>query len=263
MRYAYRRFGKAGGVPLIFLQHFRGTMDNWDPAVTNGLAEAHEVILFDNAGVGLSRGATPDSVEAMAAHVVAFVKALGLAKVDVLGFSLGGFVAQQAASDRPDLFRRVILAGTGPRGGSGMKGFTPEVAEAATHMPAGGDDLLFLFFQPTETSQAAGRAFLGRLMARKLDRDPASTAETMKAQIAAISAWGATPNNGYAALRAIKQPVLVVNGSDDRMVPTINSFILEQHLPNAQLIVYPDAGHGSQFQYPELFVAHASRFLAG
>ncbi len=261
-RYAYRRFGKAGEAPLVFLQRFRGTMDDWDPAITNGLAATREVILFDNAGVGLSSGKTPDSVGAMAAHLAAFVEALKLAKVDLLGFSLGGLVAQQAASDRSDLIGRVILAGAGPKGGEGMQSFTPEVTAAATRQVGSADDILFLFFQPSETSQAAGRAFLARTQSRKLDRDTASTEQTMQAQAKAIGAWGGAPNDGYAGLRDIKQPVLVVNGSHDIMIPTVNSFLLAQYLPNAQLILYPDAGHGSQFQYPELFVEDATRFLS-
>ena len=259
--YAYRRFGVEDGVPLVFLNRFRGTMDEWDPSVTNGLAKTRPVILFDNAGVGLTSGETPDSVEAMARHVTAFVDALGLQQVDLLGFSLGGFVAQQVVLDRPALVRRVILAGTGPKGGAGMESFTPEVTEAATHVPGRAEDLLFLFFAKSKTSQEQGKEFLGRTMARTVDREPATTVQTMGAQAKAIAGWGSAPNGDYEYLRKIKQPALVVNGASDIMIPTVNSFLMSQHMPNAQLIVYPDAGHGALFQYHDRFVVEAELFL--
>ncbi len=259
--YAYRRFGSDDGVPLILLQRFRGTMDEWDPAVTNGLAKSRPVILFDNAGVGLSSGETPDSVDAMARHVVAFAEALGLKQIDLLGFSLGGFVAQQVALDRPDLVRRVILAGTGPKGGEGMQSFTPEVTEAATHVPGRAEDVLFLFFAKSKASQAQGREFLGRTMARQADREQQSSVQTMGAQAQAIASWGSAPNGDYEYLRKIKQPALLVNGANDIMIPTINSYLMSQHMPNAQLIVYPDSGHGALFQYHDRFVAEAGLFL--
>jgi len=263
IRYAYRSFGKESGVPLVFLQHFRGTMDNWDPAVVNGLAKDRPVVLFDNAGIARSGGETPDNIAEMARDALAVIQALGLRQIDLLGFSIGGFVAQQVTLDRPDLVRRVILAGTGPQGGEGMDTFSPEVQAVATQEKAKPEDLLFLFFAPTETSQAAGRAFLGRLGARKEDREPPSNDQVRRAQLVAIQAWGTPQGERYARLREIKQPVLVVNGNNDIMVPTVNSFILSQHLPNAQLILYPDSGHGSLFQYPALFVEHASLFLRG
>jgi len=263
IRYAYRSLEKESGVPLVFLQHFRGTLDNWDPAVVNGLAKDRPVVMFDSAGIARSGGQTPDNVAEMAHHALAVIQALGLRQVDLLGFSLGGFVAQQVTLDRPDLVRRVILAGTGPQGGEGFDKFSPEVEAVAALEKSRPENLLFLFFAPTETSQAAGRAFLGRLGARKEDRDPPSTVQVRDAQLAAIHAWGTPQGERYARLREIKQPVLVVNGNQDIMIPTINSYILEQHLPNAQLILYPDSGHGSLFQYPELFVEHASLFLRG
>jgi pimeloyl-ACP methyl ester carboxylesterase len=263
IRYAYRSFGKEAGVPLVFLQHFRGTLDNWDPAVVNGLAKNQPVVLFDSAGIGRSGGETPDNVAEMVRHAVAVIKALGLTQVDLLGFSLGGFVAQQVTLDRPDLVRRVILAGTGPQGGEGMDKYSPEVQAIAAQERSKPENLLFLFFAPTETSQAAGRAFLGRLGVRKEDREPPSNDQVRRAQLVAIQAWGRPQGERYARLREIKHPVLVVNGNNDVMIPTINSYILAQHLPNAQLILYPDSGHGALFQYPELFVEHASLFLRG
>lgn len=263
IRSAYRRLGKESGTPLVCLQHFRGTLDNWDPAVVNGLATDRPVILFDNAGIARSGGQTPDTVAQMARHALAVIQALGLRQVDLLSFSLGGFVAQQVTLDRPDLIRRVILAGTGPQGGEGFAPFSPEVQAVAARDVPKPEDLLVLFFTPTETSQAAGRAFLGRLGARKEDREPPSTPQVRDAQLAAIQAWGTPHGERYARLREIKHPVLVVNGMHDAMIPTINAYILAQHLPNAQLILYPDAGHGSLFQYPALFVEHASLFLRG
>jgi pimeloyl-ACP methyl ester carboxylesterase len=261
VKYAYRRFGAAMGTPVVFLQHFRGGLDNWDPKVIDGLARNRPVILFNNAGVASSGGEPVDTVSAMAKHVVTFINALGLKQVDLLGFSLGGFVAQQVGIEYPDLIRRVVLAGTGPQGGEGMDSFTPKVAEHATRETPVLEDFLYLFFSPSETSQAAGRAFWDRRHTRT-DQDIPSSMAAMGAQAAAIASWGAVPKTDrYGQLKNIKQPVLVVNGHDDIMVPTINSFILQQRIPNATLILYPDSGHGAIFQYPDLFVSHAGIFL--
>ena len=263
VRYAYRRFGTATRTPVVCLQHFRGGLDNWDPNVTDGLAKDRPVILFNNAGVASSGGDPADTVTGMARHVIAFVDALGLKKVDLLGFSLGGFVAQQVVLESPDLIRRVILAGTGPQGGEGMDHMPPKVVEHATREKPILEDFLYLFFSQSETSQAAGRAFWERRHTR-LDQDVPSSVAAMAAQGNAIAAWGVVPQiDRYASLRRIKQPVLVVNGADDIMVPTINSFILQQRIPNATLVIYPDSGHGAIFQYPELFVSHARLFLEG
>lgn len=261
VRYAYRQFGGATGTPVVFLQHFRGGLDNWDPKVTDGLARHRPVILFNNAGVASSGGEPADSVADMARHVVVLIRALGLKQVDLLGFSLGGFVAQQVALENPDLIRRLVLAGTGPQGGEGMDAFTPKVAEQATQETPVLENFLYLFFSPSETSQAAGRAFWERRHARA-DQDIPSSIAVMRAQATAIAQWGVVPKTDrYGQLKKIKQPVLIVNGDDDIMVPSINSFILQQHIPNATLIIYPDSGHGAIFQYPELFVSHARLFL--
>jgi pimeloyl-ACP methyl ester carboxylesterase len=262
VRFAYRRFGKPGGVPLIFNMHFTGTMDHWDPLVTDGLAATREVILFNNAGISSSSGEVPGSAEAMAANAAAFIKALGLARVDVLGFSLGGFVAQALTLAYPGLVRRLVLVGTGPRGGEGMATLTREAQAVFGSTYANPDELwLGVFFTPTEASQAAGRAFLKRFRLRQQDRDPEVSEKVAPAQIEAIGKWGAPRTDAFDYLRRISQPTLVINGSNDVIIYTVNSFILQQNLPNAQLILYPDSNHGSQYQYPALFVADVTRFL--
>ena len=263
VRYAYREFGSGDRLPLVCLQHFRGGLDNWDPLVTDGLARGGPVILVNYAGTASSGGEPAETIEAMAKHMVAFVEALGLQKIDLFGFSTGGFVAQQIVLDRPDLIRRLILAGTGPEGGEGMVGYPDLATFHATRETPIEEDFLYLFFSPTESSQAAGRDFWARRHQR-IERDPPSSMAAMAAQAAAINAWGAVPASGrYARLQDIKLPILVVNGKTDIMVPTINSYTLQQHLPNAELIIYPDSGHGAIFQFPDAFVRHATLFLAG
>ena len=263
IRFAYRRFGKADGVPLVFNMHFTGTMDHWDPAVTDGFAKNREVILFNNAGVSSSSGEVPTTVEKMGANAVAFIKALGLTKVDVLGFSIGGFIAQEIALQVPDLVKRLVLVGTGPRGGEGMAARTPEAQRifSATYDPP--DELwLSVHFTQSAASQAAGREFLKRFRLRTENRDPQVNEKVAPAQIKAIGKWGAPQQKPFEYLKSIRQPTLVVNGGKDVIVYSVISFILQQNLPNAQLILYPDANHGSQYQYPELFVRHVSMFLS-
>jgi pimeloyl-ACP methyl ester carboxylesterase len=264
IRFAYRRFGRAGSVPLVFNMHFTGTMDHWDPAVTDGIGQDREVVLFDNAGISSTSGDVPTSIEEMAANAAAFIKALGLAQVDVLGFSLGGLIAQELAIAEPKLVRRLVLVGTGPRSGEGMASLTPEAQRVFGARYENPDDLwLAVFFTSSERSQAAGREYLKRFRLRTKDRDPEVGTKVAPAQIEALSKWGAPRDNPYAYLKAIHQPTLVVNGGADVIIYTVNSFILQQHIPNAQLILYPDANHGSQYQYPGLFVGHVSMFLAG
>jgi pimeloyl-ACP methyl ester carboxylesterase len=262
IRFAYRRFGKAGTMPLVFKMHFMGTMDHWDPAVTDGFAKDREVILFDNAGVSSSSGEVPETFAQMGANAIAFIKALGVKRVDVLGFSIGGLVAQEITLQAPDLVRRLILVGTGPRSGESMDTGTPEGKEIFGATYANPDDLwLSVHFTPSAVSQAAGRAFLRRFRLRSQDRDPEVTEKAALAQRAAIAKWGAKREHAWDYLKQIKQPTLVVNGSNDVIIYTINSYILQQNLPNAQLIIYPDSSHGSLYQYPELFVRHVSMFL--
>jgi pimeloyl-ACP methyl ester carboxylesterase len=260
IRFAYRRFGKDGGVPIVFNQHFQGTLDHWDPAVTDGLAATREVILFDNAGVSSSSGETPESFQEMGANAIAFIRALGLDRVDVLGFSIGGMVAQEIALQAPDLVRKLILVGTGPRGAD-MSTSQSSAIFAGTYDPA--EHLwLKVHFSPSAASQAAGLAFLERQL-RRQDRDLLVGEQTVAAQIAAIGKYMAyRESEGYLDyLKNIRQPTLVVQGSSDVIIPTYNSYVLQQTLPNAQLILYPDANHGSFYQYPDLFVAEATLFL--
>jgi len=266
MKFAYRRFGRQTGIPLLFLQHFRGGMDHWDPAVTDGFGGDRPVLLFDNAGVAGSSGETPSTIEAMAEHAAAFVGALGLSEVDVLGFSIGGYVSQTLALRYPSLVRRLILVGTGPRGGD--PSHDPKSAEyAASTDPTTGESgleaFLYLFFRPSEPSQAAGRAFWERRHRRTKDVDPPSSPQTMAAQSAAAAEWRQIRGERFSEIKAISQPTLVVNGHHDVLIPTSSSYILSQHIPRAQLIIYPDSGHGALFQFPELFVTHGRMFLEG
>ena len=264
LRYAYRRFGNTSGPPLLCLQHFTGTLDNWDPAVTDPLASGREVILFDNAGIGSSTGDVPKTMAEMARHVFAFLDGLHLANCDVLGFSLGGVIAQQMAQDRPSIFRRMILVGTAPRGGEDIMHL--EKPSLAKHIQdpqnRGYAVLQKIFFAPTTTSQAAGAAFITRLMQRKEDRDPPSGPNVAGAQIAAFREWEQYKGDRFAELKGIRHPTLVVQGFEDEMIPVRNSYWLAENLPNAVLLVYPDAGHGSLFQYAESFTKHAAAFLS-
>ena len=262
--YAYRRFGRGPGHPLLCLQHFTGTLDNWDPAVTDPLAMGREVILFDNAGVGRSNGRLPRTVSGMAGHAAAFVRGLGLAGCDALGFSLGGMVALQMIQDQPGVFRRMILVGTAPRGGDDIMHL--EKPSLARHFEdpslQGAAILAKLFFAPTESSQAAGAAFIERLGQRREDRDPVSGPEVAAAQMAAFREWEQFTGERFLDLRGIRTPTLVLNGVHDELIPASNSMRLVENLPNAVLLVYPNSGHGSLFQFHESFTRQAAAFLA-
>ncbi len=262
--YAYRRFGSGPGLPLLFLQHFTGTLDNWDPAVTDALAANREVILFDSAGVGRSSGKVPETIAGMAKHALAFLDGLGIKTCDVLGFSLGGMVAQQMAEDRPSIFRRMILVGTAPRGGEDIMHLDkPSLAKHFSDPSLHGYAILQkIFFAPTPSSQAAGAAFIGRLVLRKTDREPVSGPAVAQAQMVAFREWEKFNGERFADLKKVAQPTLVVNGIFDDMIPVRNSYWLSANLPNAVLLTYPDSGHGSLFQFHESFVQQASAFLA-
>jgi len=262
--YAYRRFGAGGELPLLCLQHFTGTLDNWDPAVTDALAGGREVILFDNAGIGHSTGQVPTTIAGMTAHAFAFLDQLGLTVCDVLGFSLGGMIAQQMAQDRPSIFRRMILVGTAPRGGEDIMHLEKPSLAGPLHDPTlrGYAVLSKLFFAPTESSQAAGKAFVERLGRRSADLEPASGANVAAAQMASFREWERFTGTRFAELRNIRQPTLVVNGVHDEMIPVANSYRLSENLPNAVLLTFPDSGHGSLFQFHESFTRHVDAFLA-
>ncbi|MEJ0041217.1 MAG: alpha/beta hydrolase [Rhizomicrobium sp.] len=262
--YAYRRFGEGPGRPLLFLQHFTGTLDNWDPAVVDPLAAGREVILFDNAGIGRSSGEVPRTIAAMAEHVFAFLDGLRLATCDVLGYSLGGMIAQQMVRDRPAIFRKIVLAGTAPRGGEDIMHLEKPILARHFADPTlkGYAILEKIFFTSSPASQAAARAFTARLVQRTADREPISGPAVAAAQIAAFREWEKFEGERFADLRDIRQPILVVNGVHDEMIPIPNSYRLAENLPNAVLLAYPDAGHGSLFQYPEPFTRQVAAFLA-
>jgi len=259
-RVAYRRFGKREALPLLLLNYFAASMDDWDPKITNGFAAERDVIIFDYPGIGRSTGTASSTVAAMTKDLVGFCRALGLDNFDIVGFSLGGMIAQQLASEFPDMARRIILLGTGPRGGEGMTFIELSVDEL--------DDpaslLMYAFFTPSDASKAAGHAYLERLKLRATDRDEPVSRQAAIAQLESIREWGAIPSeNRFAMLSQIRQPTLIVHGKEDVVVMPINAFLLAQHLPNAQLIMYPDASHGAQSQHAEAFLEHARLFLNG
>jgi pimeloyl-ACP methyl ester carboxylesterase len=263
-RYAYRRFGSGAKLPLLCLQHFTGTLDNWDPAVTDPLAAQREVILFENAGVGRSSGTVPKTIAGMASHALSFLDGLGLKTCDVLGFSLGGLVAQQMALERLSIFRRMILVGTAPRGGEDIMHLDkPSIAKHLGDPKLQGYAVLQkIFFAPTPSSQAAGADFIQRLMRRAEDREPISGPAVAQAQMAAFREWEQVSGERFGELKKIGHPTLVVNGVFDEMIPVSNSYWLSAHLPNAVLMTYPDSGHGSLFQFHESFTRQAAAFLA-
>ena len=258
IRFAYRQLGPSTGTPLVLLQHFSGNIDSWDPAVVNALATDRPVIAFDNAGVGRSSGKTPDSIAAMASDAVNFINLLGVPEVDLLGFSLGGCIAQQIAAEHGRLVRKLILVGTAPKGGEEHLLAVLEDAFSQTSAP---DPRLPLFFTKSPASQSAGLAFLKRTKIRTEDRDTDNGSDVTNPQAKALITWCATPDPEHAILRAITQPALVVSGSHDTMLPADNAYAMFKALGNAQLILYPDSSHGALFQYPELFVGEVLTFL--
>lgn len=263
-RFAYRWFGKDAGVPLVFLSRFRGTMDDWDPALIDHIATERPVILFDNQGIGRTDGRTAPTVTEMAVAAASFIEVVATGPVDALGYSLGGYVAQRLALHRPELVRRLVLAGTGPGAGDGVLPSEPQVAPLRAIPDLGLDALRVLFFSESEAGIRAGNELWERTH-RRADREPAVSADAIEQQIAAIRNWSGGVEGGdqaYPELHAIGHPALVANGSHDVMIPTINSFILSQRLPNAELHIYPDTGHGFLFQYHEEFAHLVNEFLS-
>src|SRR4051812_14596630 len=258
-QFAYRQLGPSTGVPVVFLTHLAAVLDNWDPRIVDGIAAKHRVITFDNRGVGASSGSTPTTIEEMASDAVTFIRALGFDQVDLFGFSMGGMIAQVIAQQEPRLVRRMILAGTGPAGGDGIDKVTRiSYLDTARGLLTRRDPKQFLFFTRTPNGRRAGQEFLARLEERTNDRDTAISLRSFRAQLKAIHRWA---QQQHADLTSIHQPVLVMNGESDRMVPTKNTVDLDRRLPNSQLVVYPDAGHGGVFQFHEDFVKRALTFL--
>jgi pimeloyl-ACP methyl ester carboxylesterase len=259
--FAYRELGQHhGGTPVVLLTHLAAVLDNWDPRIIDGIAAQHHVIAFDNRGIGASSGSPSSSVEEMAADAITFIKAKGFQKVDLLGFSLGGMVAQEIVLKEPPLVRKMVLAGTGPAGGEGIStvaGVT--VYDMARGFFTGQDAKQFLFFTRTPTGIEAGKALLARLKERTENRDTEISVSAFLAQLEALRVWG---KKAPADLSVVQQPVLVVNGDQDRMVPTVNTHDLARRLPNSQLVIYPDAGHGGAFQFHADFVRSTLEFLA-
>jgi len=259
--YAYRDLGD-GDVPLVLLQHFRGNLDNWDPALVDALAADRRVVAFDNVGVGATTGRTPNTVEAMAHDAIAFFEAMNLQKVDLLGFSLGSFVAQEIALIRPDLLRRVVLASSAPQGAAGMHGWTPDVIAAVGQPETSPEGYLSVFFAPTDTSREAGQHAAGRIFGgRTIDRDEPTTWPTRQAQYDAVCAWGIPNHSLLERASAIDLPVLVANGDSDPMILPRYSHLLAGLLPNARLTIYPDSAHGFLFQHHSQFAADVHAFL--
>jgi pimeloyl-ACP methyl ester carboxylesterase len=263
IEFAYRELGE-GDVPLVLLQHFRGNLDNWDPALVDALAADRRVVTFDNVGVGATTGSTPNTVETMARGAIAFLEAIDVQRVDLLGFSLGSFVAQEIALIRPDLLRRVVLASSAPQGAAEMHGWAPEVIGAVGAPETTPQGYISVFFAPTDTSRGAGQQAAGRIFgARTTDRDVPTTWQTRQAQYDAVCAWGIPNHSLLQRVAAIDLPVFVANGDSDPMIPPRYSHLLAGLLPDARVKIYPDSAHGFLFQHHSEFAADVNAFLAG
>jgi pimeloyl-ACP methyl ester carboxylesterase len=258
--YAYRDTG-AGDIPLVLLNHFRGNLDSWDPALVDALAANRRVITFDNAGVGGSSGTTADTFGRMAHDAIAFIAALDLGQVDLLGFSIGSFVAQEIALTRPAIVRRVILASSAPQGASGMHGWAADVIGAVGTPQTSAEEYIQVFFAPSETSRTAGKETVGRQYARKEDRDAATTWATREAQYDAVCSWGIPDHGALQRVSAIEHPVFIANGDSDPMILPQYSHLLAGLIPQAKLKIYPDAAHGFLFQHHAEFAADVEAFL--
>jgi pimeloyl-ACP methyl ester carboxylesterase len=263
IEYAYRELGE-GDVPLVLLQHFRGNLDNWDPALIDALAADRPVVTFDNVGVGATTGKTPNTAEAMARGAIAFLEAMEFQRVDLLGFSLGSFVGQEIALIRPDLLRRVVLASSAPQGAARMHGWAPNVIGAVGVPEVTPQGYLSVFFAPTDTSREQGQQAAGRIFgARTNDRDEPTTWQTRQAQYDAVCAWGIPNHSLLQRVAAIDLPVFVANGDSDPMILPRYSYLLAGLIPDARLKLYPDAAHGFLFQHHAEFAADVDAFLDG
>jgi len=258
-KYAYRILGKQEGIPLVFLLHSFSSIDDWDPTITNGLAQSNKVILFDNKGVGSSSGKTPDNIAQTAKDAVTFIKALGYDKVNILGYSMGGMVTQQILLTEPQLVNKVILIGTGPKGAEGLSNLGKTLTDLSNLKPE--QQLRKVLFTESDQSQSLGTKAFERIQKRQVNRDPAVTNETIGAQLTAVLGWAQPNAEAFNELKTITQPILIFEGKSDILVPVINSFNLYNNLPNAKLALYPDAAHGSLFQLPEEFLHEAIPFL--
>src|SRR3954449_6859003 len=258
--YAYRQVGE-GTSPLVLLQHFRGNLDNWDPALVDALARDRRVVTFDNAGVAGSAGTNPSTITQMARDAIAFLEALELGTVDLLGFSLGSFVAQEIALIRPAVGRRVVLASAAPRVASGMHGWAPEVIGAVGEPAPNPDGYLGVFFTRSAASRQAGVETLGRLTARRDDRDAQTNWQTRQAQYDAVCDWGIPDHSRLQRVGAIDMPVLLANGDSDPMIPPHFSYLLAGLIPQARVKIYPDAAHGFLFQHHAEFARDVDAFL--
>jgi pimeloyl-ACP methyl ester carboxylesterase len=259
--YAYRRLGPAGGRPLVLLQHFRGNLENWDPDLIDALSSSRDVVVFDNTGVGATTGCTPTTFAQMADDAIVFVEALGLDKIDLLGFSIGSFIAQEIALTRPALVKKMVLASTAPQGAPGMYGWAPDIIKAVGESTTDAEGFLHGFFTDSAASRAAGAEFLGRIFSRTDGRDKDTTWQTRNAQYDAVLKWG-TPNYSLLQrLSAMKQPVFIANGDDDRMILPWYSHLVASLIPNSFVKLYPDAAHGFLFQHAAEFTSDVLRFL--
>ena len=260
IEYAYRDLG-AGDVPLVLLQHFRGNLDNWDPALVDALAADRRVVTFDNVGVGATTGRTPNTVEAMAHDAIAFLEAMNFQRVDLLGFSIGSFVAQEIALIRPDLLRRLVLASSAPQGAAGMHGWAPDVIGAVGAPETNPQGYLDVFFAPTTTSREAGQQAAGRIFGRTTGQDEPTTWQTRQAQYDAVCVWGIPNHSLLLRVAAIDLPVFVANGDSDPMILPRYSHLLAGLLPDARLTIYPDSAHGFLFEHHSQFAADVHAFL--
>jgi pimeloyl-ACP methyl ester carboxylesterase len=258
-RYAYRELGEKKGIPIILLTHLSATLDNWDPRVIDGLAKSRWVFAFDNTGVGLSSGKVPDTISQMASDAIIFIKLLGFTTVDMIALSMGGMIAQELVLREPSLVRKLVLVGTGPRGGKGISKVTSITNfDFARALLTFKDVKTYLFFPNTKDGKEKAKEFLMEIKRRKKHRDKPISLRGYRAQLKAINKWGKDKPDD---LSQITQPTLIINGDHDRMVPTENSYDLANRMPDSKLKLFDDAGHGSLFQYPDEFVETVLPFL--